>query len=206
VKKKVYGVGVNDADYVVQIRKDMPKLDGKRVREKVWTCPFYSRWADMLYRCYSPAAWKTHPRYEGCSVIEEWHTFSNFKAWMEKQDWEGKHLDKDILVTGNKVYSSETCVFISLSLNNFLCSANSIRGEWPVGVSKDKKNGKFSAYCYQGNNTRKFLGYFATPDQAHLAWVKEKTRIANLLADSESDQRVANALRAIDFKEMYTNE
>lgn len=48
----------------------------------------------------------------GCSVCEEWLTFSNFKRWMEQQDYEGKALDKDLLVSQNKTYSSETCVFV----------------------------------------------------------------------------------------------
>lgn len=30
-------------------------------------------------------------------MADEWNTFSNFKNWMEKQNWEDKQLDKDII-------------------------------------------------------------------------------------------------------------
>jgi len=106
VKRKPYprgltaGVGVNDAPYVV--------------RTKDWTCPFYSVWVSMLNRAYKHP---DRPTYEGCSVCEKWHLFSNFKRWMEIQVWEGLHLDKDILIDGNKVYSPETCAFVPNYLN-----------------------------------------------------------------------------------------
>jgi hypothetical protein len=31
----------------------------------------------------------------GCSVSDDWKYFSNFKLWMEKQDWGRKHLDDE---------------------------------------------------------------------------------------------------------------
>jgi len=36
---------------------------------------------------------------------------------MERQDWEGKHLDKDILIPGNKIYSPDRCIFVSSLIN-----------------------------------------------------------------------------------------
>ena len=73
----------------------------------------------MLQRCYSESHLVRQPTYKGCSVCEEWLTFSNFKSWMEQQDWEGKQLDKDLLVYKNKIYSPETCVFVSSVINSF---------------------------------------------------------------------------------------
>ena len=75
------------------------------------------------------------PTYKGCSVSEEWLRFSNFKRWMEKQDWDGKQLDKDILFEGNKVYSAETCVFVTSVVNSFTSDSGAKRGEWLIGVS-----------------------------------------------------------------------
>ena len=60
------------------------------------------------------------PAYKDVVVRQEWLTFSNFKRWMEKQDWEGKQLDKDIIVLGNKVYSPETCAFVLGVTNGFI--------------------------------------------------------------------------------------
>lgn len=45
--KLVYGVGINDADYVVGVSKELPKVDGKRKHKLTW-CPFYLRWCNML--------------------------------------------------------------------------------------------------------------------------------------------------------------
>lgn len=112
-KRLVYGVGNNDADYVVEKREEIGYVGGKRRRKLMWVCPYYQTWKDMIKRCYSTKCQEKFPTYKGCSVSADWHTFSNFKAWMEKQNWEGKQLDKDILIEGNKVYSPETCVFVS---------------------------------------------------------------------------------------------
>ena len=131
--KLVYGVGINDADYIVCIYEELPRTNGKQNQKIVWRCPFYSRWMSMLRRCYSKAYQEKQPSYKGCSVCEEWLTFSNFKSWMETQDWEGKQLDKDLLVYKNKIYSPETCVFIDQRLNTFLVKSNKTRGDYPLG-------------------------------------------------------------------------
>ncbi len=67
----------------------------------------------MLQRCYSESYLNKRPSYRGCSVCEEWKTFSNFMAWMKNKNMENLELEKDILVPGNKLYSPETCVFVS---------------------------------------------------------------------------------------------
>lgn len=71
----IYGIGVNDANYLVASR-----MDGKVVK-----CPFYQVWTDMLMRCYSKKYQQRQPTYVGCYVHSEWFAFSNFKAWMEEQ-------------------------------------------------------------------------------------------------------------------------
>jgi hypothetical protein len=129
----VQGVGINDANYLVQ---KFTTVGGKN--KLIWRCPFYSCWKHMLKRCYDDCYIKLHPTYKGCSVCREWHLFSNFKSWMEQQDWEEKQLDKDLLVYGNKVYSPSTCVFLSQGLNKFLTKSNKARGEYPLGVWKRK--------------------------------------------------------------------
>ena len=49
-KKLVYGVGNNDADYVVQKRETIGCADGKTKQNLVWECPYYRTWVDMLAR------------------------------------------------------------------------------------------------------------------------------------------------------------
>ena len=77
----------------------------------------YTRWMSMIQRCYDEGALSRDPSYRGVTVCDEWLTFSNFRAWMDTKDWEGKCLDKDL--KGGMVYSPETCLFISEDLNKF---------------------------------------------------------------------------------------
>ena len=89
-------------------------------------CPYYMKWHGMLQRCHSVAyiKKKKNPTYKDCWACDEWLLFSNFKAWMRAQEWEGKHIDKDLLITGNKKkYSPETSYFnFNLTIKQALTS------------------------------------------------------------------------------------
>jgi len=194
-KKLVHGVGINDAGYATQRFETIVCSDGKRKQKFVWRCPYYRVWKSVLERCYSEKYQKRHPTYKGCSVSEEWHTFSNFRAWMEKQDFEGKHLDKDLLFEGNKVYSAETCVFVAGVVNTFTNDRAAARGEWQIGLYWHKPSEKFLAQCSNPfTNKKEHLGYFTYEQQAHEAWRKRKLELAHELAAIQEDPRVAVAL------------
>ena len=199
--KLVYGVGINDADYVTQKWETVGYVNGKQKQRLVWMCPYYRAWTSMLQRCYSTKLQEKYPTYKGCSVSEEWLRFSNFKRWMEKQDWGGKQLDKDLLFRGNKVYSEETCVFVTRMVNMFTVDRGASRGEWMIGVNWDKWANKFRASC-RNPLTKKgeHLGLFESELEAHQAWLKRKLELAYLLAAEQTDERVAKALIA-----RYTN-
>jgi hypothetical protein len=199
-KKLVYGVGINDADYVTR-KWETIEVNGKQKQKLVWICPYYSVWTHMLERCYSSKRQETHPTYKGCSVSEEWLTFSNFKRWMESQDFEGKQLDKDLLFEGNKVYSKETCVFVTRVVNMFTVDRSNDRGEWSIGVYWNKASEKFRAMCRNPlTKKQEHLGLFTCELEAHQAWLKRKLELATLLAAEQTDSRVARALI-----ERYTN-
>ena len=184
-KPKLFcGVGVNDADYAVQPRD----ADGRAV----W-CPYYEVWGSVLKRAYSPKYHANRPTYIGVTVCEEWHSFMAFRAWMETQDWEGKQLDKDIIVPGNKVYSPATCAFVSSQINSLLIDSAAARGEWPIGVSLQKESNRFQARVKE-NGKGRHLGYFATPEAAHRAWRKEQLRIGRTAARECDDPRVSAGL------------
>lgn len=197
----VYGVGINDASYNLSLKEELPRINGKRRQKHVWICPYYVAWKGMLQRCYSDAWHIKYPTYKDCTVCDEWLLFSNFKSWMEQQDWKGKQLDKDILSPGNKIYSSETCIFVSVKVNSFITERQNDRGEYPIGVNWHKASQKFISKCSQLNGERKYLGLFITPEEAHQAWLKEKLRLAKILASEQKDERVAKAL--IDRYENY---
>jgi len=194
-KKLVYGVGTNDAGYVTEKKETIGYEDGKQKQNLVWACPYYQSWKNMLDRCYSDKYQERRPTYKGCTVSDEWLTFSNFKSWMDMQEWEGNHLDKDLLIEGNKIYSAETCVFVTPSVNTFTIDSGAARGEWLIGASWHKASKKFHSRC---NNpfTKKYehLGRFTCEQEAHQAWMKRKLELAHELAAIQTDQRVAKAL------------
>lgn len=91
----------------------------------------YELYRSMIQRCYSPLYLQKHPTYKNCKVCERWLTYSNFIEDLPKiegyQDWLiyiNQHhskrttktvvLDKDIKSAGEKIYSLETCKFMTL--------------------------------------------------------------------------------------------
>lgn len=188
--KLLFGVGLNDVDYSVTLHE---YVGGKN--KIVWVCPFYTKWRSMLSRCYYKKFQLTNTTYVGCSVIKEWHKLSGFKAWMEQQDWEGKDLDKDILIKGNKIYSPDTCVFVDSKVNMFLTEGAAKRGSLPIGVSLHKRTGKFQAECRSVVEGKAiYLGLYTDAEEAHKVWLSFKLEQAMILASQQTDQRIAAAL------------
>tara|TARA_R100001509_G_C4810293_1_gene196170 strand:+ start:67 stop:693 length:627 start_codon:yes stop_codon:yes gene_type:complete len=188
--KLVHGVGIND------LRDDPSYITIKKINgNKVWRCPFYIRWKSVVKRCYCKSFLQTRPTYRGCSMCEEWKTFSNFMAWMKTQPWEGKQLDKDILIPGNKVYSPETCVFVSGNLNNLLLNRGNDRGDLPIGISISKKQKNLQKkFRVQINKYGKLylIGLFNTKEEAYEVYKKERSKYIleiaeNLTEDDTSD-------------------
>ncbi len=179
---RLCGVGINDADY------------------RVWDCPYYARWTSILKRCYSEVYLQNNPSYKGCSICREWVYFSNFKAWMEMQDWEGKYLDKDLIKEGNKVYHPDLCVFVANNVNSYLSmSAPTKTQKLPLGVT-EKVSLKTTTYIAQGSNgsgKRAYWGFHPSPEQAHEVWKKEKAKIGYKLITQQSDARVIKRLQYV---------
>jgi len=182
----VCGVGINDL--VDDPNYNTVKYDHSSGKKKVISkCPFYMKWSGILYRCYNSDA----PAYEGCTISDEWRYFSNFKKWMESRSWEGKEIDKDILVPGNKVYGEDTCLLVSRDLNNILHTAESRRGEYPQGVSPVSRStkyhvrqSKYGKICY--------IGYYDTVEEAALAYREHRREyllevVNGLTLDDTSD-------------------
>ena len=139
----------------------------------------------------------------------EWHNFQNFAEWALKNpcygnyDEKGKiwHIDKDILVHGNRVYSENTCLFIPNEINIIFVD-NQIGNTGYLGVNyikpatKGAKEGYIARCHFSGE--RKYLGYYATPKIAYQAYRGAKIEAAKELADKwegKVDGRVITALR-----------
>jgi hypothetical protein len=159
-RKLIYGVGVVDVPYV--------PVDHKQK----FTCPFYQVWWSMLTRCYSSKFHKGRPTYIGCNITPEWHSLSIFRGWMEKQNWQGMHLDKDFL-SDSKVYGPDTCVFIPAWLNTIF-KTHPKDSELPVGVKPNGVGRYQSRLRIRGKTV--CLGTFASPSLAHAAYVEAKTK------------------------------
>ena len=115
---------------------------------------------------------------------------------MEQQDWRGKHLDKDLLVAHNKIYSPETCVFIAPSINSFLLKSDKNRGDYPLGVTFQKDCNKFRPRCGKTLG----LGLYTDAMSAHKAWQKAKIKQAQDLAAGQTDERVIKGLLRVADK------
>lgn len=203
----VCGVGINDVDYETQ----RFKLEGDR-RVCVWRCPYYEKWYQMLRRCYSKNRETKFPNYKGCTVHEDWFLFSNFKGWMEQQEWEGRHLDKDFLVEDNKIYSENTCIFLPQNLNKFITTCKASRGLYPIGVSyrnkshtmQNERKRCFIARCHNQTGKSLILGCYYTEVSAHEAFLKKKLQICNNYIESfKEEDLVVKGLTRIRDKIQY---
>lgn len=134
----------------------------------------YLHWVGMMKRCYDPKtrAMPKNLSYFDCTIDESWHNYSVFKSWAEAQvgyDAECNHIDKDILVKGNRVYSAETCVLLP-SIINLAISKGSTKGKpsnLPIGVTQIDSG--FVSRCTTDKG-REYLGFFKTPSLAFSAY------------------------------------
>lgn len=82
----------------------------------------YKIWEDMIYRCYyvNDKSYKYYGA-KGVTVCNRWHRFDYFyqdikilSGYDEELFKEGKlRLDKDILSVNDKIYSPQTCLWVS---------------------------------------------------------------------------------------------
>lgn len=157
----------------------------------------YKRWYNIIIRCYDTKIHTKHPTYKDCYMCDEWLIFSNFKKWFDANYIKGYHIDKDILIKGNKVYSPETCCFIPHRINTLLIKRDNDRGSEKIGVIKTK-SGKYEASVSKGNG-QVFLGTFSTEIEAFNAYKKEKEAFVKSVAlkhfqEGKITESVYNAL------------
>ena len=164
----------------------------------------YSLWSGVLERCYSKINSKYLKTYKDCEASECFKYYSKFKKWCNTQvgfnskDDKGNsfHLDKDILIKGNKLYSEDTCCFVPQEINGLFTNSKAKRGDNPIGVHQKNRNEKFGATCLIYGH-RKFLGYYNTPEEAFVVYKREKEKhikeVANKWKD-KVDVRVYDAL------------
>jgi len=129
----------------------------------------YTAWNHMIRRCYDTLYQLKVPTYIGCTIAEEWHNYQVFAHWFENNYIEGYQLDKDLLVSNNKVYSPLTCCFIPQEINKAII--NKTRSTLPIGVGKHRD--KYRARLKMSSKD-KCLGYFNTIEEATDSYKKAK--------------------------------
>ena len=184
-RKLVCGIGVNDANYQTNV-----KIDGVVIR-----CPIYEKWVSLLKRCYVTSFQANHQSYIGCIVDTRWHSFTSFREWVLAQpEWEGMHLDKDILVVDNKVYGPDTCLFVSSNVNLFFTFRQKTNNGLPVGVSRIGSKYRASVCLNNTNNGRWISARVNTQEEASQLYWAKKLEIANELAAQQLNPIVAKAI------------
>lgn len=144
----------------------------------------YMVWANLFQRCYNKEYQEKYPTYKGCSVDPHWHNFQNFAAWFEENYIDGFELDKDILVKGNKIYSSKTCCFVPREINAMFKTKNTKR-DLPTGVSKH--GSKYQSFITK-NSKNTFLGTFNTIEEASEKYREVKESYVRELAEKWKDK------------------
>ena len=152
-------------------------------------CKIYQQWYSMITRCYSERYHIRFPTYIGCYVSDEFKDYSKWREWYDnypyKQD--GWHMDKDLLIKGNKVYSEDTCVFLPKEINLVLTKSTKTRGNKLIGVYWDRAKKAFRAQVSKNKGKQEHLGYFKTEIEAFNAYKTAKEAYLKELADKYKD-------------------
>ena len=188
----VQGVGINDGKYPTRVNGSIKKE--------------YRLWTNMLGRCYNEETKKKYPTYIGCSVSDNFKSYSYFYEWCQSQigfNQNDYHLDKDLITKGNKIYSEDTCVFIPPHINNLLIKSNSARGILPIGVTKNKEG--FQAQCSVYSVSKK-LGTYSTTELAFNAYKVFKEEHIKELTEKYKDTIDPRAYKALLNYEVHIDD
>ena len=181
----VYGVGVIGDSYIC--------WDGSKIRKE------YDLWSSMLARCYSPKSHKARETYIGCTVSENFKSYTHFYEWCNRQVGFSENnfeLDKDLLSGVSKYYSEGTCVFLPQEINVALIKQNKKRGDFPVGVTYHKNTGNFVAQLSTSAGRKRF-GAFNNVIDAFAAYKKAKEAYLVELAEKWKDKIDDRAYEAL---------
>lgn len=196
----VYGLGFNDNS--IKARATNSRMTSE-----------YRVWTDMLRRCTDEILIK-RPTYLGCEVSENFKIFTFFHKWCNEQigfnskddDDRNWHLDKDLLVKGNKIYSEDTCVFIPNKLNGILLNGKSQRGDLPRGVCWYEQGNCYRAQAHDINSKKKHIGYYKTVNEAFIAYKFYKENVVKQVAEQYKSQIDPRAYKALIEYEVHITD
>lgn len=177
-RKPKWGVGINDV---------LESCEAPHIK------PFYKTWQNLIMRCYNPSFQKgRYVVYKGYSVCEEWHKFSAFKQWMETQDWKDKELDKDVLGWDKKIYSPETCAFVTIYTNRTFRRFE--RKTRNIKISTSYSKTRPYCVCIHKFGKVNSFGLYATLEEAQKIERIEYSKYFIELSEIETDPRIKQKL------------
>jgi CRISPR/Cas system-associated protein Cas10 (large subunit of type III CRISPR-Cas system) len=85
------------------------------------------------------------------------------------------HLDKDILIKGNTVYSPNTSVYVPQFISGCIRSVRENKRKYPLGVEyvRDNRNNPYKSSIRYDKKIY-HLGYYHTAEEAFYAYQKER--------------------------------
>lgn len=194
VRRNYLKTGDDSEEFILKVMNDIdhlpPKWRKEWVEPKVCNIGYhgcddpdfksvsYNRWKNMIHRCYNVMLQETtYAAYKDCTVCEEWHNYSNFRAWFDSHIYQcdGKQMDvdKDILFPGNKIYSPGTCCIVPQKINLLVAERKGLESKYPTGIYQC--NNGFRVDVRFGGK-EKTIGTYDTVDEAVEIYksVKEK--------------------------------
>ena len=175
MKPSLYGVGI--------LGDGISRKNGKLTKE-------YSIWSGMSGRCYNENNRSKAQSYFDCDVSEKFKFFPFFSDWCKKQkgfENDGWHLDKDIIVKGNKIYSEDVCCFVPNEINVLIVNSKKTRGDLPIGVNFQKHTGRYAAEVWKFNK-KEYVGAYDSPLEAFHSYKKVKEEHIKVIANKWKDQ------------------
>lgn len=162
---------------------NIPKGAHKYVKE-------HEFWRSMLRRCYSERWKKDHPSYIDTQCDNEWLYFDAFVEWIHGQENWGYiekttdrfHLDKDILIKGNKNYSPNACCLVPHRVNTLFIKSERNRGMYPIGVTF--RRGKYESHCNVANG-KVASRSFTSAEEAFYQYKADKEKYIRQIATEE---------------------
>ena len=167
----------------------------------------YEVWSGMMDRCYGLDRKKRNVSYVGCEVDSQWHNFQVFAEWYCNHESYGLgyHLDKDLMVTGNKLYSADNCCMIPKEINSAISLKPNKNSLLPLAVHDYK--GKFRSKIGAGFAGKSIhLGTFDTPEEASAAYVQAKERYIKNLALDWANRIEWKAFKALMEWKVYPDQ
>lgn len=142
--------------------------------------PCYNTWKQMHGRVYRYT--KENPTYSDCIICPEWFYFQTFAVWYHSNYREGFHIDKDILIKGNKIYGPEFCIFVPQALNSLFTDMRKRRGPYPQGVTRTTCIKESYSATLTRYRKKYHLGCFGTPEEAFSKYKTAKEKHVKQIA------------------------